>query len=94
MKVKKIIAREGLILLGIAGFGLAIFLIARHLNNVYLIRNEAVQFKVVQNMKYSLIGYTPYLRAMSLGLNIAIYGYPVIALTRFILWAVKALKEK
>ncbi|MDD2689855.1 MAG: hypothetical protein PHT41_06880 [Candidatus Omnitrophica bacterium] len=94
MKIKKIIAREGLILLGIAGLGLVIYFIARHLNNIYLIRNEAVQFKVVQKMKYSLIGYTPYLRTMSLGLNIAIYGYPIIALIRFVLWSIRALREK
>ncbi len=94
MKIKKIIAREGLILLGIAIVGLAVYFIGRHLNNVYLIQHQEAKFKVMQNMKYSLMGYTPYIRMMSFGLNIAIFGYPIIALIRFILWAVRTLKEK
>lgn len=94
MKIKKIIAKEGLILLGIVIAGLAVYFIARHLNNVYLIQHQEAKFKVVQNMKYSLVGYTPYIRMMSLGLNIAIFAYPVTALIRFVLWAVKMLKGK
>ena len=94
MKVKKIIAREGLILLGIVILGLFIYFIGRYLNNIYLIQHQEVKFKVMQNMKYSLLGYTPYIRIMSFGLNIAIFGYPDIALIRFIFWAIKTLKEK
>lgn len=92
--MKKTIAREGLILLGIAILGLAVYLIGRHLNSVYLFQHQGDKFKVVGNMKYSLVGYTPYLKTMSLGINIAFFGYPLIAIIRFILWSFKTLKEK
>ena len=94
MNTKKIVAREGLILLGIVIVGLVVYFIGRHLNNVYLIQHQEAKFKVVQNMKYSLVGYTPYIRMMSFGFNIAIFGYPIIAFIRFILWAIRTLKEK
>ncbi|MDO8489712.1 MAG: hypothetical protein Q7S42_06390 [Candidatus Omnitrophota bacterium] len=94
MNVKKIIAREGLILLGIVVLGLIVYFISRHLNDIYLRGHWEAKFKVIKNMKYSLVGYTPYIRMMSLGLNIAVFGYPVVALIRFILWAVRILREK
>jgi len=94
VNTKKIVAREGLILLGIVIVGLVVYFIGRHLNNVYLIQHQEAKFKVVQNMKYSLVGYTPYIRMMSFGFNIAIFGYPIIAFIRFILWAIRTLKEK
>ncbi len=94
MKIKKSIAKEGLILLGIVILGLVVYFIGRYLNNVYLIQHQEAKFKVMQNMKYSLMGYTPYIRMMSFGLSIALFGYPIIAFIRFILWAVKTLKEK
>ena len=94
MKIKKTIAKEGLIFLGIVILGLAVYFIGRHLNNVYLIQHHETKFKVMQNMKYSLVGYTPYMRTMSFGLNIAIFGYPIIAFIRFVLWAIRTLKEK
>ena len=94
MKIKKIIAREGLIISGILILGLAVYFIGRHLNNLYLIQHQGAKLKVIQNMQYSLVGYTPYIRIMSFGLNIVIFGYPFIALTRFILWAIKTLKER
>ena len=94
MNIKKIIAREGLNLLGIVILGLAVYFMGRHLNNVYLTQHQGAKFKVMQNMKYSLVGYTPYIRMMSFGLNIAIFGYPIVALTRFILWALRTLKGK
>lgn len=94
MNIKKTIAREGLILLGIAALGLIVYFISRHLNGIYLREHWESKFKIIQNMKYSLVGYTPYIRMMSFGLNIAVFGYPVIVLIRFILWAAKILREK
>lgn len=94
MKTRKIIAREGLILIGSVILGAAVYLIARHFNNVYLIQHQEAKVKVVQNMRYSLVGYTPYMNIMSLGLNIAVFAYPVIAVIRFVLWAIKTLREK
>ena len=94
MKIKKIIAREGLILLGIAAVGLLIYFIGRHMNEVYLIQHPQAKFKVIHNMKYSLMGYRPYIDTMDFGLNLAIFGYPFAATARFILWAFKTLKKR
>ncbi len=94
MNIKKTIAREGLILLGIVALGLVVYFINRHLNDIYLREHWESKFKVIQNMKYFLVGYTPYIRMMSFGLNIAIFGYPVIAFIRFALWAVRILRAK
>lgn len=88
------IAREGLILLGVIAIGLAIYFISRHLNNVYLIQHPQAKFKVIGNMQYCLIGYRPYTTMMNFGLNIAIFGYPFTAIIRFIFWAIKTLKHK
>ncbi|MGA2774461.1 MAG: hypothetical protein ABSE81_00130 [Candidatus Omnitrophota bacterium] len=94
MNIKKIIAKEGLILLGIVILGLAVYFIGSHLNAVYLSEHTASRFKVVQNMRYHLVGYIPYMRTISFGLKIAIFGYPVILLIRFIFWAARILKGK
>jgi hypothetical protein len=93
IKIKRIIAREGLILLSIVILGLTIYFISKHFNNVYLIQHQQDKFKVIQNMKYCLIGYTSYIWMMSFGLNIAIFGYPIIIILRFIIWAVRTLKK-
>lgn len=92
--IKRIIARESLILLGIVILGLAVYFISKHLNYVYLIQHPQAKFKIIQNMKYSLVGYTPYIKMMSLGLNIAIFGYPVVLFIRFIVWATRTMREK
>jgi len=94
MKIKKIIAREGLILIGSVILGAVVYFIARRFNNVYLFQHQEEKIKVVQSMRYSLVGYTPYMNMMSLGVNIAAWGYPVLAVGRFILWAVRTLREK
>jgi hypothetical protein len=94
MNIKRIIAREGLILLGILVLGLVVYFLGRYLNNIYLIQHQEAKFKIIQNMKYSLVGYSPYLGIMSFGLKIAIFGYPVIISLRFILWAINKLKQK
>jgi len=93
MNIKKGIAKEGLILLGVAALGLAVYFTGKHLNASYLQEHAAARFKVMYNMRYSLVGYIPYLRIESFGLSIAIFGYPVIALIRFIYWSFKTLKR-
>ena len=92
--MKKIIAREGLMLLGFVVLGLVVYYIGNHLNSTYLIQNQHAKVKVIENMRYSLIGYTPYVTIKSFGSGLAIFGYPLFALTRFILWAIKVIKEK
>lgn len=94
MAIKKFIAKEGLILLSIVILGLTLYFIGKHLNSVYLSQHQESRFKSIQNMQYSLMGYTPNIRLMSFGFNIAVFGYPIIAIIRFILWAIKTLKEK
>ena len=91
---RKFVAREGLILLGIIILGLGVYLIGRRLNNIYLIQHPQAKFKVIQNMKYALVGYLPYSKMMDFGINIAIFGYPVTGIIRFIIWEIRALKTK
>ena len=93
MKAKKVIAREGLILLAVVISGLSVYFIGRHLNSEYLQQYPHAQYKVVDNMRYALVGYAPYMKIMSLGLAFAIFAYPFLALVRFILWAVRTLKK-
>lgn len=93
-KNERIIAREGLILLGIVILGLTIYFISRHLNNIYVSQHWESEFKVMQKMKYRLVGFTPYLKTMSFGLNLAMFGYPIVIIVRFIIWAVRTLKGK
>jgi len=92
MNIKKKIAKEGLILLGFAALGLVIYFIGKHLNNTYLLTHQEVKFKVIKNMRYALIGYTPYLTVKNFGLGICALGYPLFAIFRFIFWAIKTLK--
>ena len=94
MKIKKIIAREGLIFLSVIILGLAVYFIGRYLNNIYLMHHQEAKFKVIQNMKYSLLGYTPHIKIMSFGSAVAIFGYPIICCIRFIFWAFSTLKKK
>jgi len=94
MKVKTAIAKEGLILLAVIISGLVVYFAGRHFNASYLAEHSGARYKVIGNMKYCLVGYTPYLKVMSLGLSLAIFGYPVILLTRFVFWSLKTLKGK
>lgn len=94
MKIRRMIAREGLILLGVVILGLGIYFTARHWNDVYLSRQHQARIKVVRNMRYSLAGYEPYMNMMSLGTGIAVFGYPVLGIVRFVVWAVRILRRK
>jgi len=94
MNLRKVIAREGLILLGFAALGLVVYFFAKHLNGVYLTQHANDKIKSVGEMRYCLLGYSPYLRLESLGLFIAAAGYPIFALIRFIAWSIKMLRGK
>ncbi len=94
MKIKKFVAREGLLLVAVVAIGLAIYFGGRHLNTVYLIQHEQARLKEIGSARYALVGYTPYLQMMSAGLWCALLGYPIIALIRFIFWAIKQLRAK
>jgi len=62
MNIKRIIAREGLVFIGIVGVGL-----------------------IIAFSKYDYGG---------LGTALVYIGYPIYLLIRFIIWAIKTLKEK
>ena len=94
MRIKRIVAREGLILLGIVLIGLGVYLTARHWNEDYLSQHRKTRTKVVQNMRYSLAGYEPYINMMSAGAGIAVFGYPSVCVVRFIIWSVRILRKK
>lgn len=94
MDIKKRIAKEGLILFGFVVLGLFVYFIGRNLNNTYMIQHPEARSKVINHMRYSLMGYTPYLMVKNFGLGLAVFGYPLFVILRFILWAIRILKEK
>lgn len=84
MNTKKIIAREGLILLGI----IAISLLAKYAIDIY---GRIVGFYIKEEW-----ADIPYIFTVLYNLgNILLYlGYPIYLLIRFVIWAIKMLKEK
>ncbi|MBU0896204.1 MAG: hypothetical protein KJ569_06370 [Candidatus Omnitrophica bacterium] len=71
-KIKRIIAREGLIFIGIAGISVVLFI------NGHGIENYGTWRREISDWAGPLI----------------VFGYPIYLLIRFIIWAVRTLKEK
>lgn len=92
-KAKKILAREGLILMGFILAGLCVYLAGRHLNNIYLSQHQDAMTRSIHNMKYRLLGYSPYLNTIWLGKFIAVFGYPLTGVLRFGIWGFRQLRE-
>jgi hypothetical protein len=107
-KIKRIVAREGLILLGIIGVGFSVIatsdLYFRHkykLGRDYYAEEIEHKSSVKQDIFDKI--YPEYQkemaekergRAVSIGFFILLLGYPAYLLVRFIIWAVKTLKGK
>lgn len=87
-KIKRIIAREGLVLLGIILLGF-IF---------YFIISNIPDFRAYKNIGGETIKGIVWDDTKSMIESIAIYiiflGYPVFLLVRFVIWAIKTLKDK
>ncbi len=86
-KLKRIIAREGLVLLGIIFLGTLILLFS-----ISLMNKNNILFRFLPLDYYTTeIVLAKILKAI--GISITILGYPAYLLIRFINWAIKTLKE-
>lgn len=85
-KIKKIIAREGLILLGILLLGSIIIWIAELLNYIF---NPPATKDVLPRLVFE-----PFYQIIDIGKWVRIIGYPVYLVIKFIIWAIRALKQK
>lgn len=87
MNVKKIIAREGLILLGfICGSAVIIGLTKLSYHIFYLLTKP--------RLYDNLLIFEPFNTIKNIGLLIVVFGYFAYLLIRFIIWAIKTLKQK
>lgn len=82
-KIKKLIAREGLVLLSLLMFGFILLFLGNYLNSrpIDLLAQPPEShhnFDILLNVAYILI----------------IAGYPFYLLTRFIVWAIRTLKQR
>lgn len=81
--IKRIIAREGLVLLGIIFLGAVIYFSGTH-TSIYW-----EQYRVEPAANPLIILWAK----GSLGLIVGIFGYPFYWLIRFVIWAIKTLGE-
>jgi len=91
-KTKKIIAREGLIIVGITLFGLLIIGINFLCNTIYV--KSYVNTPEENRVGWQLISYANYDTINRIGTLIILFGYPLYWLICFIAWAVRTLKSK
>lgn len=82
MRTKKVIAREGLVVLGTIGLGMLLISLALHFRPSL---EDIFDGKDVSNF--------PYGKMIDCG-RLLIIAYPLYLLIRFITWAIKTLKEK
>ena len=88
-RLKKNIARESLILLATVLSGGIIFLLARPIS--ILVGN----IMHPENPFNRIVGYEPtFISLQIIGITISTFGYLVYLLIRFIMWAIKTLKDK
>lgn len=84
--IKKIIAREGLIILGVIVASVFILLVG---NFAY---NKCYYFAPEANRAIAISRFG--IDVKTFGAYVLLLGYPVSWLIRFILWAIRILKEK
>lgn len=88
-KIKKIIAREGLIIIGITCVSILLMSVpSAYLLLDRLIRKLLLKRNIVYlDTPYNLESVTTY------GMFLLLFSYPLYLATRFILWAMRALKK-
>jgi hypothetical protein len=91
-KIKKIIAREGLIILGFFVFGILWYILCDSiLPTIYIFLSR----KLTHSFAYLWNGNIEDIKAKAdLCLFILFIGYPIYLLIRFIIWARRVLKQK
>ena len=84
-EIKRIIAHEGLVVLGITVFGLLLFILGKHIPELWAMKEG----------QYTLIPEMPFCEFMlRSGKLFILFGYPFYLLVRFIIWAVRTLRAK
>jgi hypothetical protein len=84
-QIKRIIAREGIVLLGFIASGLLLLLVM----NFVICPQPKVSITVDELYFNRYPPLVPYV-----GLYLMFFGYPCYLLIRFIIWAVRTLKNK
>ncbi len=92
MDIKKIIAREGLVILGIIFLGLCIIGINTLCNAIFV--NTYINTPEENKIGWQVISYAHYDDINVFGILIICLGFPIYLIIRFIIWAIKTLKEK
>lgn len=87
MNVKKIIAREGLILLGFICGGAVIIGLTKLSYHIFYLLTKPRLYD-------NLLIFEPFNTIKNIGLLIVVFGYFAYLLIRFIIWAIKTLKQK
>lgn len=104
--IKKIIAREGLVIIGIVGLS---YFFYSPLTNFYVQPKMTIQrdYHAEEIEKKPVPQFTKVCSdaemenaekrerfVRGIGLNILFFGYPIYLLVRFILWAIKTVRKK
>jgi hypothetical protein len=94
--IKRVIAREGLIVLGIILIGIAIVLINNVRNDIFQ-RNYQLPLleKPIRVSELPTIPSAPYYKQINnFGDLTLLFGYPFYILIRFVIWAVRTMRDK
>ena len=87
--VKKIIAREGLVIIGIFAIGVFIIFLAHFFNHIIHKPKP-----LPGNMQLPDLLFEPFATIETVGFGLLMFGYPLYLLIRFIIWAIRTLREK
>ncbi|OGW78841.1 MAG: hypothetical protein A3I73_00875 [Omnitrophica bacterium RIFCSPLOWO2_02_FULL_45_16] len=91
-KLKKLVAGEGLVIIGIILLGL--FVIGtNYLCNAIFVKNY-INTPEQNKVGLQIIAYAHYDAINAFGFLIICFGYPIYLIIRFITWAVRTIKEK
>ena len=88
---KKILAREGLIIIAILVFGALIIGINILCNNIFV--KHYVNTPQENAVGWQIISYAHYDLINRLGFMILLLGYPLYLIIRFIFWAIRTLRN-
>lgn len=91
-KTRQIIAREGLIISGIISLGLLIIGINMVANSIFV--KTYMYIPLENKLDFKIISYANYDNINVLGYTISLFGYPLYLLIRFIIWAIRELRER
>lgn len=89
-KIKQIIAREGITLLGILMLGFTVFFLGKIMCGINQPQKDSLS---VYNIPTTFFLFNLYQNMKQIGIFILFFGYPIYLLIRFIIWALRTLRE-